>query len=198
MKKTIAKITCFLLAGVLALTGCKDDAYDGLQDIDPVPANAVTFPDATQNGFTYMDDNAFIIFQNSVANGQVEVRMKGPANKNITGLEVKAQRFRGSIASPNISPTVPAGTAGLPVRAPGPFGRTAAPLEKVVVTPASEVTYTIDLNNLPAALTKPTLGPVQAPTGQTPQYDVFRFFFVVTYDDGSSMVSNEVRVVVQG
>jgi hypothetical protein len=198
MRKTILQITLLLVAGVLALTGCKDDAYDGLQDIDPVPANAVTFPDATQNGFTNMDDNAFIIFQNSVASGRVDVRIKGPDNKNITALEVKAQRFRGAIAAPNISPTVPGGTAGLPARAPGAFGRTAATLEKVNVTPASEVTYSLNLNSLPAALTKPTLGAVQAPAGATPQYDVFRFFFVVTYDDGSTMVSNEVRVVVQG
>ncbi len=198
MRKTILQISLFLVAGVLALTGCKDDAYDGLQDIDPVPANAVTFPDATQDGFTYMDDNAFIIFQNSVASGRVDVRIKGPANKNITTLEVKAQRFRAGIAAPNISPSVPAGTAGLPSRAPGAFGRTAAALEKVNVTPAPEVTYSLNLNSLPAALTKPTLGAVQAPGGATPQYDVFRFFFVVTYDDGSTMVSNEVRVVVQG
>jgi|GEM_PF-2986616 len=198
MKKTILKITLFLVAGVLTLTGCKDDAYDGLQDIDPVPANAVTFPDATQNGFTYMDDNAFIIFQNSVAGGQVAVRIKGPANKNITALEVRAQRFRGAIAAPNISPSVPGGTAGLPSRAPGGFSRTSTPLEQVSVTPAPEVTYTINLNNLPAALTKPTLGNVQAPAADAPQYDVFRFFFLVTYDDGSTAFSNEVRVVVQG
>ncbi len=198
MKKTILKITLFLVAGVLTLTGCKDDAYDGLQDIDPVPANAVTFPDATQNGFTYMDDNAFIIFQNSLAGGQVQVRIQGPASKNITSLQVRAQRFRAAITAPNISPSVPAGTAGLPLRAPGAFSRTSAALETVNVTPASEVTYTINLNNLPAALTKPTLGPVKAPTSDAPQYDVFRFFFLVTYDDGSTAFSNEVRVVVQG
>jgi hypothetical protein len=198
MKKTILHITYFLLAGTLTLTGCKDDAFDGLQDIDPVPANAVTFPDATVNGFTYMDDNAFIINQSSVANGRVDVRIKGPANKNMTALEVKAQRFRGPITAPNISPTVPAGTAGAALRAPNVFSRTAATLEKVNVEPAPEVTYSLNLSNLPAALTKPTLGAVQSPSGASPQYDVFRFFFIVTYDDGSSVVSNEVRVVVGG
>ncbi len=195
MKNTLKNISLLLLAGVLVLTGCRSNEYDGLLNIDPVPANAVTFPDATVNGFTLMDDNAFIINQNSVANGQVEVRIQGPGTKNITQLAVRAQRFRGTIAAPNLSPTVPTAAAS---RAPSAFNRTVPLLETVTVTPAPAVTYTLNLSSLPAPLTNTGLGAVATPSGADPQYDVFRFFFTVTYDDGSTMVSNEVRVVVRG
>jgi hypothetical protein len=193
MKIHTLKLTYIFLASILLLSGCKKDDYDGLNNIDPVPANAVTFPDATVNGFTLMDDNAFIIEQNAVANGKVEVRIKGPSSKQITNLEVKAQRFRGTIVAPNVSPTAPTSADS---RAPSAFNRTIAPLEKVAVTPSSEVVYSVNLSALPPALTKATLGPVAVPTNA--QYDVFRFYFIVTYDDGTSMVSNEVRVVVKG
>jgi hypothetical protein len=194
MKNTMKNISLLLLAGVLILAGCRSDEYDGLLNIDPVPANAVTFPDATVNGFTLMDDNAFIINQNAAANGRVEVRIKGPSNKNITQLVVRGQRFRGAIAAPNISPTVPTAAAS---RAPSAFSRTATAISTVNVTPAPEVTYTLNLNSLPATLTG-SLGAVQVPADASQPFDVFRFFFTVTYDDGSSVVSNEVRVVVRG
>jgi hypothetical protein len=188
------KIIALMLVLTAVLTGCKDE-YDGLLNVDPYPANAVTFPDATENGFVLMDDNAFIINQNSVANGRVTVQIKGPADKQIVSVEPRAQRFRGTIVWPNISPSVPTAAAQ---RAPAAFSRTMTSLGVASVTPGSEVTYAIDLGSLPASLTNATLGAVAAPSGTTPAYDVFRFYFLVRYSDNSSVLSNEVRVVVKG
>jgi hypothetical protein len=197
MKNNMKPIILFLFALIaMAPLGCKDDAYDGLQDIDPYPENAVTFPEATENGFTLMDDNAFIINQNSITDGQVTVKIKGPVDKQIASVEAKAQRFRGAIVWPNISPTVPTAAAS---RAPSAFSRTVTSnLGIVQFTPASEVTYTVAISSLPASLTNGTLGAVSAPAATNPSYDVFRFFFVVTYTDNTSVVSNEVRVIVKG
>jgi hypothetical protein len=191
------KLIIFFLAVTVTITGCKDDEYDGLFNIDPYPENAVTFPDAKVDGYIIMDENAFIVQQNSIAAGQVQVRIAGPANKQIVSVETKAQRFRAPVTWPNLSPTAPTGGN---LRAPGAaFSRTVASnLGVTTFSPASEVTYTVSLTSLPASLTNATLGPVAAPAGATPNYDVFRFYFLVTYSDGSTVVSNEVRVVVTG
>jgi hypothetical protein len=191
------QIILFLFAiTALLASGCKNDAYDGLQNIDPYPENAVTFPEAVENGMILMDDNAFIINQNSVANGQVTVNIKGPGNKQITSVEAKAQRFRGTIAWPNLSPTVPTSTS---LRAPSAFNRSVTSnLGPVSFNPSEEVSFIINLSALPPGLTNGTLGNVAVPAGTNPAYDVFRFFFIVTYSDGSSVVSNEVRVIVKG
>ena len=192
------KLICiYLLALSVVLPACKDDEYDGLLNVDPYPANAVTFPGATVNGFTLMDDNAFIINQNSLQQGNtLVVKIKGGSNKQIRSVEAKAQRFRAPITWPNVSPTVNT-AAGM--RIPTTFNRTIASNIPVVdFTPANEVDFTINLAALPAALTNATLGAVATPVGETPSFDVFRFFFVVTYTDDTTVVSNEVRVVVKG
>jgi hypothetical protein len=177
------------------LTACKDDEFDGLFNVDPMPANAVTFPDAQSGNIVLMDDNAFIINQNSVASGQIQVRLKGPSSKQIVSVEPRAQRFRGSIIWPNVSPTVPTAAAQ---RAPATFNRSMASLGETSISAASEVTYSLDLSNLPASLMSATLTEVTAPVGENPVYEVFRFFFLVKYNDGSSILTNEVRVIVKG
>jgi hypothetical protein len=194
----LLSIIFFALLSV-AMVGCSDDEFNGLTTVDPAPANGVTFPDATVNNFTLMDDNAFIIQQNSVANGEVLVRIKGPSNKAIVSVEAKAQRFRAAIVWPNVSPTVPTASTST-ARVPSGFTRTSVANNLGVTTyePASEVNYTLSLGSFPASLTNGTLGAVRIPPTTSPTYDVIRFYFIVTYDDGSSIFSNEVRVVVVG
>jgi hypothetical protein len=189
-------ISIYILGICVVLASCKNDEYDGLLNIDPMPENAVVFPASEVNGVPLMDDNAFIINQTSLANGNVVVKIKSASNKQIKSIEAKAQRFRGVIAWPNVSPTVPSAAAQ---RAPAAFSRTATTnLTKIEITPSSEYDYTIPLAALPASLTNATLGAVAAPAGATPNYDVFRFFFLVTYTDDTTILSNEVRVIVKG
>jgi hypothetical protein len=190
------KIMFMMAMLTMVMAGCQNDEYDGLFNVDKEPETGVTFPDAKQGEITLMDDNAFIIKQNSVASGTIDVRIQNTFGKEIISVEPRAQRFRGTIAWPNLSPTVPTAAAQ---RAPSTFNRTIATLGKTEYSPASEVTYTLNVASLPVSLTNGTLTTVNAPaTTGTPTYEVFRFFFLVTYSDGTSVLSNEVRVVVVG
>lgn len=191
MKKIFLAIT--LLS--MVLVSCKEEEYDGLFNVDEEPETGVVFPDSEVNGIPVMDDNAFIIKQNSVANGKVDVRIKNKFGKQIVSIEPRAQRFRGTVAWPNLSPSVPSSSTQ---RAPATFNRTITSLGVTQVSPASEVTYSLDIAALPALLRNAALTAVTPPTGTTPAYEVFRFFLLVTYSDGTSVISNEVRVVVTG
>jgi hypothetical protein len=193
---------------LLFLTACKNNKYDGLQNIDPVPEGAITFPDAIgANGAPQLDDNAFIINQNSVANGNIVLRIQVPQGKQIDSISVIGQRFRGSQIVPNISPTVPGATS----RAPSGFGRTSSfNLPKIASEKSNTATYTIPAASLPAALSSAGLGTsLKPPTAALPAvppstpatppfFDVVRFYVLLKFTDGTQALSAEVRIVVRG
>ncbi|MCP2042209.1 hypothetical protein [Pontibacter sp. HSC-36F09] len=181
----------------LTLISCEKDEFDGLLNIDPVPEAAITFPQsAGPNGQPLLDEGAFIIYQDAIANGSVSIEIRVPEGKQITSVAATAQRFRnGAATTPNISPTFTTATtpAGLAARAPDAvITRNTAPnLPSQAVGPASTVTFTIPTNPLPAPLMDAELSDLQV-------NDVIRFFFRVTLADGTEHRAMEVRVVVTG
>ncbi|MEJ8802943.1 hypothetical protein [Pontibacter sp. H249] len=197
LKNILLNCAILLLISFVA-SSCQDDEFDGLLNVDPVPEAAVTFPQSVgANGFPQLDENAFIIFQNSVSTGTISVDVQVPQGKQITAVSVAAQRFRnGAATAPNISPTLPTGTtqAAVDARAPNAvINRNTAPNIAVdqPIGPGQTVTFTIPAADLPAAITDDALGPLQV-------NDVIRMFFRVTLSDGSVHRAMEVRVVVTG
>jgi hypothetical protein len=197
IKFNLKSLTVLLLS--LVLLSCQNEEFDGLLNVDGPSAVAVTFPQSTggANGLPLLEDNAYIIQQNSLASGNITVEIAVPEGQQIQSLSVTGQRFRGTVAAPNLSPTIPAGSTAATstdLRAPAALiNRNTAPNlgTNLPVTPGSKVTYTIPVNNLPAALTKSTLGAVQ-------KGDAFRFFFRVKLADGSEQRAIEARVIVTG
>lgn len=196
--KNIFTQCAILLLISFATFSCKDDEFDGLLNVDPVPEAAITFPQSVgTNGFAQLDEGAFIIFQNSISSGNISVDVQVPQGKQITAVSVAAQRFRsGAATAPNISPTLPTGTtqAALDARAPNAvINRNTAPNIAVnqAIGPGQTVTFTIPAGSLPAAITDDALGPLQV-------NDVIRMFFRVTLADGTEHRAMEVRVVVTG
>lgn len=182
----------------LTLISCEKDDFDGLTNIDPVPAAAISFPQSVgANGVALLDENAFIIFQNAIAAGNISVEVRVPEGKQIASVSVAAQRFRnGAAVAPNVSPTLPTGTtpAALATRAPNAvITRNTAPNLAVdqAVGPGSTITFTIPTNPLPAPLVDAELTDLQV-------NDVIRMFFRVTLADGTVHRAMEVRVVVTG
>ena len=194
----------------LTLISCEKDDFDGLLNTDPVPEAAITFPQsAGPNGQALLDEGAFIIYQNAIANGGITVDVRVPEGKQITAISVAAQRFRnGAATAPNLSPTLPTGTSNVDrvKRAPSTvITRNTAPNVAVnqAVTPGSTVTFTIPANAIPDVLSNTTI--VQpdgtlapgTPLGALQVNDVIRMFFRVTID-GIEHRAMEVRVVVTG
>lgn len=194
----------------LTLAGCEKDEFDGLLNTDPVPEAAITFPQSVgPNNQPLLDENAFLIYQNAVADGNISVEIRVPEGKQITAISVAAQRFRnGAATAPNLSPTLPTGTLNVDrvKRAPSVvITRNTAPNIAVnqAVTPGSSVTFTIPGSAIPDALSNTTIvqpdgtlapGP---PLGALQVNDVIRMFFRVTID-GIEHRAMEVRVIVTG
>lgn len=186
----LARFAALLVLPLLML-GCKDDDFDGLQDIDPVPAAAITFPQSVQsNGVPLLEDNAYIIQQNSLQQGSITVQLSVPQGREISAVSVAAQRFRGTIPAGSVSPSIPSSAT---LRAPAAnISRSTPPNlgTDIPVGPGNTVTFEIPLP-LPEVLTNATLGELQAG-------DVIRFFFTVTLTDGSTHRAVEARVFVTG
>lgn len=106
----------------LTLISCEKDEFDGLTNTDPVPEAAITFPQSVgPNNQPLLDENAFLIYQNAIANGNISIEIMVPEGKQITSVVAAAQRFRnGAATAPNLSPTLHTATtpAGLAARAP--------------------------------------------------------------------------------
>ncbi|MDO6389690.1 hypothetical protein Q4E40_06100 [Pontibacter sp. BT731] len=181
----------------LTLISCEKDEFDGLTNTDPVPEAAITFPQSVgPNNQPLLDENAFLIYQNAIANGNISIEIRVPEGKQITSVVAAAQRFRnGAATAPNLSPTLPTATtpAGLAARAPDAvITRNTAPnLPSQALGPGNVVTFTIPANPLPAPLMDAELTDLQV-------NDVIRFFFRVTLSDGTEHRAMEVRVIVTG
>ncbi|GGK66617.1 hypothetical protein ACD591_02700 [Rufibacter glacialis] len=192
----IRKIYLGLLSVALwAFSACEKDEYDGLTDPDPIPAAAITFPQSVEaNGVARMEDNAYIIKQNSIAAGQISVQIKVPEGRTIQELtSVTGQRFRSPApTAPNYSPTVASTAANLAPNAP--ITRNTAGNLPTTLTgaPGNMVTYTLSLANLPAVLSD-----AQMPTVAVG--DVIRLFFRVRVDNTQQEQRPlEVRVYITG
>ncbi|ALI98036.1 hypothetical protein [Rufibacter tibetensis] len=184
----------FLCVALLWLSACENDEYDGLTDPDPIPAAAITFPQAAEaNGVARMEDNAYIIKQNSIGAGQISVQLKVPEGRTIQELtSVTGQRYRnGTPTPPNFSPTVPTAAASL---APNSVTRNTPGNLPTTLTggPGNVVTYNISTANLPAVLSD-----AQLPTLAVG--DVIRLFFRARVDNSQQeQRAIEVRVYITG
>jgi hypothetical protein len=178
----------FLLALGLcvALGGCKKDDYDGLLNIDPAPAAALTFPQSVAaHGHPIQEDNAYIIRQSSLQSGNVTLDIKVPEGKQIQSISVAAQRYRAAITAPNFSPAVPADQN---LRSPrAALNRTSAPnvATNLALGPANQVTFSMPVNNLPAVLTTSGSGTAITNLGPLRVGDTIRFFVRATLTDGT-------------
>ncbi|WP_181305840.1 hypothetical protein [Rufibacter sp. XAAS-G3-1] len=185
----------FLSMALVALSACENDEYDGLLNPDPAPAAAITFPQAVEsNGVARMEDNAYIIKQNSIAAGQISVQLKVPEGRTIQELtSVTGQRFRnGTPTAPNYSPTVPTTAANLVPNAPIHLNTAGNLPTTLTGAPGNMVTYTISTANFPAVLTD-----AQMPTLAVG--DVIRLFFRVRVDNTTQeQRAIEVRVYITG
>ncbi|PKV66482.1 hypothetical protein [Pontibacter ramchanderi] len=209
IQNLIVKYTAIAML-CLTLISCEKDDFDGLLNTDPVPEAAITFPQSVgPNGIPLLDESAFIVYQDAIANGNISVDVRVPEGKQITAISVAAQRFRnGAATQPNLSPTLPTGTTNVDrvKRAPSVvITRNTAPNVAVnqAVTPGSTVTFTIPANAIPDVLSNTTIvqpdgtlapGP---PLGPLQVNDVIRMFFRVRID-GIEHRAMEVRVIVTG
>jgi len=187
--KTTKYFSFLAIAATLSLFSCKSDEFDGIQNVDPIPEYAITFPDADDGtGHAYIEDLSYIVFQNSIATGSVIVNVKVPDNKSIASVSISGQRYRGALIAPNKVPTAGA------LRLPAPAFNRASPynLGTDVTGSGSTFAFTMDVANLPAVLRNATTLNAVAVN------DTFRFFFLVKFTDGSSALSTEARVVVKG
>jgi hypothetical protein len=199
MKKNLHIYILALLTSLL-LSGCEKDEYDGMFNIDPTPDAVITFPEALAvDGKPLMEQNAFIISQNSIANGQVKVVIEVPSKHQITELSIIGQRYRAPLPDASLTGllTPQFSTAAAVLRAPASgtaFNRITGVynvgVNVPVATVGSRVEYSFPLAEMPATLLG-TLGDLQV-------NDVIRFAFKVKLADGSTHVSTEVRVVVKG
>lgn len=203
MKSTYQLFRLPLLAALvfgLLFTSCRDNRYDGLTVKDPVPDGSITFPDAVYPGTTlpYMDANAFVLpnTTNSVASGNINVRIRVPRGKAIQAVNVIGQRRNTTSVpvltaapvegvSPLLSPVLGTLTAGVSNAA---FTtRTTAPnftTGTISGQGTNEATWTISvaaLNAIPG-----TVGPVAV-------NQVLRCIFVVDFTDGTRAFSVELR-----
>lgn len=207
-RSIIYKIT-FVVALGLSLASCRKDEFDGLLNVDPVPAAAITFPQSNfgSDGRAVMEDNVFIIRQRSVADGQVSVQLKVPEGQQITAVSAAIQRFRGTMPAVGVSPPIPSLTtvANQGLISPGitAITRNTAVNYTPTIEPGNLVTVSFPATQLPAVLQKETLGPLRPVSPVTPgqdnsplQGDVIRYFFRVTLADGSVHRAIEARVVV--
>ncbi len=192
MKKLYVSL---LSMALVAFSACENDDYDGLTDPDPIPAAAITFPQSVEsNGVARMEDNAYIIKQNSIAAGEVTVQIKVPEGRTIQGLtRVTGQRYRAAApVPPNYSPAPPTAAASL---APNTTitRNTAGNLPTTLTgAPGNMVTYTISTTDPPAVLTD-----AEMPTFAVG--DVVRLFFRVQVDNSDQeQRAIEVRVYITG
>jgi hypothetical protein len=198
IKFTFKSLTVLLLS--LVLLGCQKDEFDGLSNVDAAPSAAITFPESTggANGLPILEDNAYIIKQNSIASGSVSVKIRVAGTEPIKSISVAGVRFRGPITAPSHSPAVPTGAE---FRAPSStFNRATAPNlgTNLAIGPGTEVTYTIPVNALPALLNKAGTAAAPVDLGAVKVGDAFRFFFRVKLANDTEHRAVEVRVVVTG
>ena len=193
-------ISSFIVVLVMGLTqiGCKDDELDGLLNVDPAPASAITFPQSNggANGLAIVEDNAFIIRQASLKEGRVALEIKVPEGQQIMALSIAAQRYRAPITAPNFSPAVPSDQALRTPRAS--VSRTTTPnlVTNLNVPPANTVVYSFPVEEVPAILTTSGTEPNITNLGAVKVGDTFRFFVRATLTDGSVHRAMEARVVV--
>lgn len=198
MKNRI-KFRKFILAMTLtvAFGGCKNDDYDGLLNLDPAPAAAITFPQAVAaHGHPIQEDNAFIIRQASLQSGNISLDIMVPEGKQIQSISVAAQRYRAPVTAPNFSPAVPSNQN---LRSPrAVLNRASAPniATNLVVGPANMVTFSIPVDNLPAILTTSGTGTATTDLGPLRVGDTVRFFVRATLTDNTVHQAIEARVVV--
>ncbi|WP_210463869.1 hypothetical protein [Rufibacter roseolus] len=193
------KLYLSLLSIVLvAFSACENDEYDGLLNTDPLPSAAITFPQAVEaNGEARIEDNAYIIKQNSIAQGQISVQIKVPEGRTIQELtRVTGQRFRnGTPVAPNYSPALPTGSTAAANMAPNSAisRNTAGNLPNTITGgPGNTVTYTISTTDLPAVLADAEMPTIAVG-------DVIRLFFRVMVDNSpQEQRAIEVRVYITG
>ncbi|KAA3439256.1 hypothetical protein [Rufibacter hautae] len=195
----IRKIYLSLLSvALLWLSACENDEYDGLTDPDPIPSAAITFPQSVEsNGVARIEDNAYIIKQNSIAAGQISVQIKVPEGRTIQELtRVTGQRFKnGTPVAPNFSPALPSGATAAANQVPNAaISRNSAGNLPNTITgaPGNMVTYTISTTDFPAVLTDAEMPTVAVG-------DVIRLFFRVRVDNTEQeQRAIEVRVYITG
>ncbi|RNI31089.1 hypothetical protein [Rufibacter latericius] len=195
IKKLFLSLLSIML---LAFSACENDEYDGLVNPDPIPSAAITFPQSVEsNGVARLEDNAYIIKQNSIAQGQISVQIKVPEGRTIQELtRVTGQRFRSPApVAPNYSPTLPSGATAAANLAPNsPISRNTAGNLPTTITgaPGNMVTYNISTTDVPAVLAD-----AEMPTMAVG--DVIRLFFRVKVDNTEQeQRAIEVRVYITG
>jgi hypothetical protein len=189
------------ILGALALSvafwGCKKDDYDGLLNLDPAPAAAITFPQSVAaHGHPIQEDNAYIIRQAALQSGNVTLDIKVEEGKQIQSVSIAAQRYRSPITAPNFSPAVPADQN---LRSPrAALNRTSAAniATNLVLGPANMVTFSMPVNNLPDVLTTSGSGTTTTNLGALRVGDTIRFFVRATLTDNTVHRAIEARVVV--
>ncbi len=190
--KNLIKYTKISLVAILSmatLVSCKRDDYDGLTVVDPVPANAITFPQAVHsNGFAFIDQNAFIAPQPL---GDVKLEIQVPQGKSITAIRsVRGQFNKGTYSTrPNASGIISLSPTTISTAAvfPTAFSRLVAPnyttISSLTGTGSNKVTLNIPLTSIPR-------GTLAAPAVN----DFVRLFIELEFSDGSTALSAEARV----
>jgi hypothetical protein len=190
MKKNI--ITSMIALSVMfTLFSCKNDTYDGLTIVDPVPAVAITFPQSMQsNGSPMIDQNAFIV-QNPIGGGQISLDIQVPQGKTIQSIKsVRGQRARGTYSATQVGGFIrlsPLAAAS----SPATFNRLIAPnfgtnITTGVTIAGNKATWVLPFSS--------PLIPVPANLGPIAVDNFFRFYVEVELTDGTTHLSQEVRV----
>jgi hypothetical protein len=196
-KKILFRNFLGALALSVAFWGCKTDDYDGLLNLDPAPAAAITFPQSVAaHGHPIQEDNAYIIRQSSLQSGNVTLDIKVAEGKQIQSVSIAAQRYRSPMTAPNFSPPVPADQN---LRSPrAALSRTSAAniATNLAIGPANMVTFSMAVNNLPAVLTTSGSGTATTNLGALRVGDTIRFFVRATLTDNTVQRAIEARVVV--